>query len=67
VLQWSATGRSAPFRFPLALVAGNRRSLEDALQRDTDLAKAVADGEILLDGPDAQQLVALAKQYAAAA
>jgi hypothetical protein len=56
----------AGFRFPLALVVGNQRSLEDALHRDAKLARAVADGEIVLDGPDARHLVDLAKRLAAA-
>jgi len=54
------------FRFPLALVAGNRDSLEAALRRDVELAKEVANGEVVLDHPDVQPLVALAKQLAAA-
>lgn len=57
----------AGFRFPLALVAGNRQSLEDALHRDAELARAVAEGEIVLDGPDARHIVELAKHLGAAA
>jgi hypothetical protein len=55
------------FRFPLALVAGNRASLEGALHRDRELAKAVAAGEVMLDNGNASHLVALARELAAAA
>jgi hypothetical protein len=55
------------FRFPMALVAGNRASLEGALHRDPALAKLVAAGEVMLDNGDASHLVALARELAAAA
>lgn len=54
------------FSFPLALVAGNRESLEKALRRDIELAHAVATGEVLVDGGDAAPLVRLARQLVAA-
>jgi len=54
------------FRFPLALVVGNRESMERALEKDRDLAGAVAKGEVLHDdGGDAADLVALARRLAA--
>ncbi len=52
------------FRFPIALVAGNCNSLEAALRRDAELAKEVANGEVVLDHPDVQRLISLAKQQA---
>ncbi len=55
------------FRFPLVLIAGNRQSLEEALRRNTELARDVADGEVMVDTGDARPLVELAKQIAAAA
>ncbi len=55
------------FRFPLALIAGTRPTLEATLQSDPELARLVATGEILLDrSGDAQALVALASELAAA-
>jgi hypothetical protein len=58
----------AGFRFPLALLPGNRASLEDALRRDRELAKAVAAGEVMLDNSGtASHLVAVARELAAAA
>ncbi|MBX3181658.1 MAG: hypothetical protein KIT72_12675 [Polyangiaceae bacterium] len=55
------------FRFPIALIAGTRRSLELTLQRDPALAREVADGQILLDeSGDATALVDLARHVAAA-
>ena len=53
------------FRFPLALIAGNRRSLEEALRRNVELARAVAAGEVVVDHGDAASLVSLARQLAA--
>jgi hypothetical protein len=55
------------FRFPLALIAGNRPSLEAALRRKPDLARAVAEGTVVLDEGDARQLVELARQVSRAA
>ncbi len=55
------------FRFPIALIAGNRRSLEEALRRNPALAKAVADGEVIVDRGDAGPLFELARQLANAA
>lgn len=52
------------FRFPLALIAGNRQSLENALRRDAELARAVADGDVVIDRGDAAPLVSLARQLA---
>lgn len=55
------------FRFPLALIAGNRRTLEMTLRADAELARLVASGEVMLDrSGDARALVALASQLAAA-
>ncbi|MBA2321640.1 MAG: hypothetical protein H0V89_10840 [Deltaproteobacteria bacterium] len=53
------------FRFPLALVVGNRESVERAMEKDRELAGAVARGEVLHDGGDAADLVALARRLAA--
>ena len=53
------------FRFPLALIAGNRRSLEDAVRRNPELARAIADGDVIVDRGDAVPLVNLARQVAA--
>jgi hypothetical protein len=55
------------YRFPLALIAGNRSSLEAALRRSPDLAREVAQGTVLLDDGDATALVALARQISHAA
>lgn len=55
------------FRFPLVLIAGNRRSLEAALRRKLDLARAVADGTVVLDLGDAAPLVQLAREISRAA
>jgi hypothetical protein len=55
----------AAFRFPLALIAGNRESLEAALRRNIDLARAVAEGEVVVDQGDAAALLELARQLAA--
>jgi hypothetical protein len=55
------------FRFPLALIAGNRQSLEEALKRNVELAQAVAEGEVIVDQGDAEALVELARQIANAA
>ncbi len=55
------------FRFPLALIAGTRRTLESTLRADPELARLVASGEVMLDrSGDAQELVALASKLAAA-
>ena len=49
------------FAFSLALIAGNRTSLEEALQRNREFARAVAEGEVLLDASgDASALKRLA-------
>ncbi|WP_437877945.1 hypothetical protein [Sorangium sp. So ce513] len=55
------------FRFPLALIAGNRPSLEAALRRNTELARALAHGEVLHDEGDASALVKLARSLVRAA
>jgi hypothetical protein len=55
------------FRFPLALIAGNRRSLEVALRRAPDLARAVVEGTVMLDNGDAQPLVDVARDAVRAA
>ena len=55
------------FRFPLALIAGNRQSLEAALRRTPDLARAVVDGTVVLDRGDARGLVELAREVSRAA
>jgi hypothetical protein len=60
-------GPGVEFRFPLALIAGNRRSLEAALRRKPELARAVLDGTVVLDGGDAKPLVDLAREVSAAA
>ncbi len=53
------------FRFPLALIAGTRRTLEATLRSDPKLAKDLATGKVLLDGGgDGTRLVELAKQVA---
>jgi hypothetical protein len=55
------------FRFPLALIAGTRRTLETTLRANHELAKLVASGEVMLDrSGDARALVALASELAAA-
>jgi len=54
------------FSFPLALIAGNRESLEHALSRDIELARAVAAGEVLIDRGGAAPLVLHARQLIAA-
>lgn len=54
------------FRFPLALIAGTRRTLESTLRKDRELARFVASGEVMLDrSGDAQALIALASELAA--
>ena len=55
------------FRFPLALIAGNRESLLAALRRSPELARAVVDGLIVLDGGTAQSLVQVAREVSPAA
>jgi hypothetical protein len=55
------------FRFPLALIAGNRPSLEAALRRSPDLARAVAEGTVMFDQGDADALVELARHLSHAA
>jgi hypothetical protein len=55
------------FRFPLALIAGNRHSIEAALRRKPELARAVLDGRVMLDLGDAQPLVELAREVSRAA
>jgi hypothetical protein len=58
-------GPGVEFRFPLALIAGNRRSLELALRRKPDLAKAIVSGTVMLDGEDARSLLEVAREVAA--
>jgi hypothetical protein len=55
------------FRFPVVMIAGNRRSLEAALRRAPDLARDVAAGTVLLDGGSATALVDVAREAAQAA
>jgi hypothetical protein len=55
------------FRFPLALIAGNRPSLEAALRRAPELARAVSSGTVVHEGGDAGPLVKLAREIADAA
>jgi len=55
------------FRFPLALIAGTRRTLESTLRANPELARLVASGEVMLDrSGDAQALISLASELAAA-
>ena len=50
------------FRFPLAIIAGNRRSLERAIERNRDLASAISRGQIVFEaGREARDLVDLAR------
>lgn len=49
------------FRFPLALIAANRSSLERAIRADRDLAREIAQGQVLHAGSDADELVELAR------
>ena len=53
------------FRFPLALIAGNRRSLVAALRRTPELARAVAVGTVVLDHEDTRALMDVAREVAA--
>ena len=56
------------FTFPLALIAGNRGSLEKALRKNRKLAADVASGHVMLDtAGDATHLVELAKELSPAA
>jgi hypothetical protein len=55
------------FRFPIALIAGNRQSIEAALRRKLELARAVLDGRAMLDLGDGQPLVELAREVSRAA
>ena len=55
------------FRFPLALIVGNTRSLEKALRERPELAREVAAGTLLLDGDAGQALVDLARKLVQAA
>jgi hypothetical protein len=55
------------FQFPLALIAGNRRSIEAALRRKPELARAVADGTVVLDSGDTRPVVELAREVSRAA
>jgi len=55
------------FRFPLALISGNRASLEAALRRSPELARDVAKGTVMLDDGGAQALVELAREVSRAA
>jgi hypothetical protein len=50
------------FRYPLAIIAGNRRSIEAALRRDEELAEDVAKGRIMLDKGDAQAIQEMARK-----
>lgn len=45
------------FLFPIALIAGNLKSIEEALHRNIEFAKAVATGKIMHDEGDARRLV----------
>ncbi len=54
------------FQFPLALIAGTRRTLEFTLRSNPELARFVASGELMLDpSGDALALVTLASELAA--
>ena len=55
------------FRFPLALIAGNRESLQAALRRSPELARAVVEGAVMLDGGAAKSLIQLARDISRAA
>jgi hypothetical protein len=56
------------FRFPLALIAGNRQSLEAAIRRDRTLARYVVDGSVMYDvGGEAEALIATAREVSQAA
>lgn len=55
------------FRFSLALISGNRTSLEAALRRSPELAREVAKGIVILDDGEAQFLVELAREVSRAA
>ena len=55
------------FRFPVAIIAGNRPSLEAALRRKPELARAVAAGTVMLDAGDAKALVDVAREVSRAA
>jgi hypothetical protein len=55
------------FRFPVAIIAGNRPSLEAALRREPELARAVAAGTVMLDAGDAKALVDVAREVSRAA
>jgi hypothetical protein len=55
------------FRFPIAIIAGNLRSLEAALRRNKDFAREVAAGKVLLPGNEGEALVQLARQISHAA
>lgn len=55
----------AAFGFPLTIIAGNRESLEAALRQNRELARAVADGDVVVDRGDARPLIELARQLAA--
>lgn len=67
VLQPVVFSPSADFRYPLHLIAGRLESLTAALRHNVDLARAIADGEILHDSEDAQTLLNVARQVAAGA
>ena len=55
------------FRFPLALIAGNKNSIEKAIARDKEFAKEIANGKILHDEGDASHLVEIARTFLKAA
>jgi hypothetical protein len=55
------------FQFPLALIAGNRHSIEAALRRKPELARAIVEGTVVLDGGDTRPLVDLAREVSRAA
>jgi hypothetical protein len=55
------------FRFPLALIAGNRSSLTAALRRAPDLARDIAAGQVLFDaGGEADEIIKAARAAIAA-
>lgn len=48
------------FRFPLRLWAGNRQSIEQAIERDVQLAQDIARGDVLYGEAVGEELKALA-------
>lgn len=57
------------FRFPLALIAGTRRTLEKTIESDRELARHVASGDIVFDDGhgEANELVEYARKLSTAA